>query len=261
MHISTRVIRQLNTLDEAVREAFFLFAEDLEEQVRNELPTRDDFTALREIVADLAEAQKRTEARVEELAQAQKHTEERLDSLAIRVEELAQAQKRTECELKKLAKDVQELARSHKDLQKQVGGLSAAVGYGIEDQLMPFIPAFASKEYGIEITSVDRTYIEYPSGTFDEVNILARGRDDEGRPAYIVGECKAQPGKKDADRFAALLRRVGEVLDGTVHPLLIGYVFDPRTERYVRNTHPHIRCLKTYQIRAIAEGLHHHPPS
>lgn len=51
---------------------------------------------LAQTVAELAEAQKRTEARVEELAEAQKRTE-------ARVEELAEAQRRTEEVVRKLA--------------------------------------------------------------------------------------------------------------------------------------------------------------
>jgi predicted negative regulator of RcsB-dependent stress response len=66
--------------------------------------TKDDFEELKQIVRDLAQAQSRTEVRMEELAQA-----------------------KTEFELRKLAK-------SHHQLQQQVGGLSDAVGYGIEDR-------------------------------------------------------------------------------------------------------------------------------
>ncbi|MCX8026928.1 MAG: hypothetical protein N3A62_03585, partial [Thermodesulfovibrionales bacterium] len=51
--------------------------------------TRQEFGELQIVVKELAEAQKRTEQRVEELAEAQKRTEQR-------VEELAEAQKRTE---------------------------------------------------------------------------------------------------------------------------------------------------------------------
>ncbi len=68
----------------------------------------------------------------------------------------------------------------------------------------------------------------------------------------MIGECKSQPGKKDADRFAAMLQRLSDVLDGSIHALLIGYVFAPAVERYVRNTHPHIRLVKTYELQRIA---------
>ncbi len=70
----------------------------------------DDFLALPQIVRDLAEAQRRTEARVEELAEAQRRTEARVEELAeaqrrteARVEELAEAQRRTEARVEELA--------------------------------------------------------------------------------------------------------------------------------------------------------------
>jgi len=44
--------------------------------------TREEFSELKDVVKELAEAQKRTEQRVEELAEAQKRTEERVESLA-----------------------------------------------------------------------------------------------------------------------------------------------------------------------------------
>src|SRR5215471_8462872 len=63
---------------------------------RNTAVEEVSFTDLRDIVRELAQAQLRTETRMEELAQAQARTEVRLDSLTTRMEELAQAQVRTE---------------------------------------------------------------------------------------------------------------------------------------------------------------------
>ncbi|HOR93568.1 MAG TPA: hypothetical protein PLZ38_06335, partial [Spirochaetota bacterium] len=48
----------------------------------NQTVTKAEFQELRVVVGELAEAQKRTEERVEELAQAQKRTEERVEELA-----------------------------------------------------------------------------------------------------------------------------------------------------------------------------------
>src|SRR6266508_1836131 len=70
---------------------------------RNTAVEEVSFSDLRDIVRELAQAQLRTEARVEELAQAQARTEVRLDSLTTRVEELAQAQLRTETRMEALA--------------------------------------------------------------------------------------------------------------------------------------------------------------
>lgn len=57
---------------------------------------REDFEVLGSLVTRLAEAQVRTEKRLEELAQAQIRTEERLDRLETAVEKLANAQARFE---------------------------------------------------------------------------------------------------------------------------------------------------------------------
>jgi hypothetical protein len=88
------------------------------------------FTDLRDIVRELAQAQVRTEARVEELAQAQTRTEARLEALtahvgtlAIRMEELAQAQLRTENEVTHL----------RRTLETQLGGLGARWGIQTEE--------------------------------------------------------------------------------------------------------------------------------
>jgi septal ring factor EnvC (AmiA/AmiB activator) len=54
-------------------------------------------------MAELAEAQRRTEQRVEELAEAQKRTEGRLTRLDVAMAELAEAHKEMEKALSKLA--------------------------------------------------------------------------------------------------------------------------------------------------------------
>lgn len=126
-----------------------------------------------------------------ELAQVQARTEARM-------EKLAQAQTKTEKELHKSAK-------SHQQLQNQVGGLSDSVGYGIEDRLMPFIPDFARMEFGLEVNSVDRRNMEYSDGKYDEVNILASGHIN-GEPCFLIAECTAKPGKRDADRSTVCLQ-------------------------------------------------------
>lgn len=121
------------------------------------------------------------------------------------------------------------------------------VGYGLEDKILPFIPAFARDAYGMEVITVDRRNLEYSETEYDEINIYAEGRIN-GELCYIVGECKAQPGKRDADRFARKLTRAGKVLKGRIFPLLVGYVFPPQVERYIRSTYPEIHLLKSFEF-------------
>jgi len=77
-------------------------------------------------VEELAEAQKRTEVRVEELAEAQKRTEVRVEGLAARMEELAEAQKRTEVRVEGLAARMEELAEAQKRTEQRLEGLAQA---------------------------------------------------------------------------------------------------------------------------------------
>ncbi len=98
-----------------------------------ETVTRTDFLDLKEVVAGLVEAQKRTEAQVGELVEAQKRTEARVGELAeaqkrteARVGELTEAQKRTEARVDTLAISLQELAEAQKRTEAQVGELVEA---------------------------------------------------------------------------------------------------------------------------------------
>jgi len=64
----------------------------LVDEIRKDVitPMREDFSELKKVVMELAEAQKQTEMKVEELAEAQKKTEGRLEELAISQRELAE---------------------------------------------------------------------------------------------------------------------------------------------------------------------------
>jgi len=182
--------------------------------------------AIDQRLLQLAEAQIRTEQRVEELAVAQARTE-------ARVEELAKAQARTEEKLD--------------ETRKEVGGLSMAVGYGLEDRVIPYIPLFAKETYRMKVQVVDRRFILCDEGQYEEVNIYAEGTSDEG-PCFLIGECKAQPGKKDADRFAKKIARLSTKLNGKIYPLFVGYLFSPEVEEYFRSTCPEIRIMKSFQF-------------
>jgi hypothetical protein len=127
MNYISRVLELPQDLQAPMLRAFEAF----EQEMRSQLAVRrEDFAALQAVVeglaegqqraekrldrletvmVELAEAQRRTEQRVEELAEAQRRTEQRVEELAEaqrrteqRVEELAEAQRRTEESLNKL---------------------------------------------------------------------------------------------------------------------------------------------------------------
>jgi hypothetical protein len=107
----------------------------LVDTLRDELRiSRTDFEELKAIVRDLAQAQQRTEVRLEELAQAQARTEVRLEELAqaqqqtdTHVRELAQAQQRTEGRVGNLEGAVQRLAEAQQRTELRVEEMGGAV--------------------------------------------------------------------------------------------------------------------------------------
>ncbi|MBW2079254.1 MAG: hypothetical protein JRI71_17240 [Deltaproteobacteria bacterium] len=102
----------------------------IEEKLKDRFPRREDFSELKSIVQELAQAQGRTEKRVQELGQAQK--------------ELAEAQKRTEIQVQNLARNV--------------GKLSDNVGFGLEDIARVVLPGYLERHLGILVKEFSRKF-------------------------------------------------------------------------------------------------------
>jgi hypothetical protein len=114
----------------------------------NTIP-REDFTSLRQIVQELATAQKQTEQRLEELATAQKQTEQRLEELATaqkqteqRLEELATSQKQTESRVEELAIAIKE---GFQKVNNQISALGGRWGIKNEATFRSTISALMKK--------------------------------------------------------------------------------------------------------------------
>ncbi len=181
--------KQARVLTEVITEAY------------SDLVRTRDFNELKEIVRELAEAQKRTEQRVEELARAQAELAEAQKRTEQRVEELAEAQKRTEQRVEELARaqaelaeaqvetqrQIQELVRQMGDVRREVGGLGRSMGYALENEAYRMLPAFLAERHGIQVIErFVRTYIGD-----EEINLFGRGRRD-GKEVLIVGEVKVR---------------------------------------------------------------------
>jgi hypothetical protein len=99
----------------------------LVDRLREELGTsRADIDELKAIVRDLAQAQARTEDRLEELAQAQQRTERRIEELGGAIQKLAEAQQHTEFRVEKLEGAVQRLAEAQQRTERHVEELTQA---------------------------------------------------------------------------------------------------------------------------------------
>ena len=190
-------------------------------------------TRIEAILNDLAQAQKRTEERVEDLAQAQERTEKR-------VEELAEAQKKTE-------KTLTVVVREQKKIRKDFGRLSDAIGYGLEDRAIKGLPGLLSRDLGLEVNAMDRRFIQYLDGTYDEVNIYGEGVI-EGEPVCIIGESKSQLGRRDVDRFAKFLVRASSHLGARLIPVLVTYSVRPEVEHYARDKIDGLRLYMSFEV-------------
>jgi len=101
---------------------------------------------VRELAAaqkELAEAQRRSEERIEELSEAQKRSEER-------IEQLAEAQWKTEEEIRKLTKEMG-------NVKAELGGLSRSVGYVLENEAYRNLSGVL-REHGIEVTERQKVH-------------------------------------------------------------------------------------------------------
>jgi len=198
--------------------------------------TKTDFNDLKEIVRDLSEAQKRTE--------------QRLEKLTIRVDELAEAQKRTEVELSKLTQQVRKLATDQKDIRRQLGGLSATVGYTLEDRAFLSLPKLLERDFGITVEDdLKRDYIRDNEGREIEVNILGKGSQN-GKELLIVGEGKSQLSKNDIDNFIRKKLKRLEGVHENLFPVLITYMIsEPDAQAYAKNKG--IALYYSYQFRPL----------
>jgi len=179
-----------------------LFRQEVAETVK-----KSDFDDLKRVVTELAEAQKRTEQRVEELAEAQKRTEQ----------------------------EVRMLVSELKNTKKMVGGLSDTVGYTLENAAYKALPGLLERDFGIKVEGgLVRKYVEYLDGGYDEVNIFGKARKNGG-DVWIVGEAKVRMSKKEINDFLKMVKRLDKVISGEKVLIGVTHTIVPEVERYARS--------------------------
>ncbi len=193
--------RQAKVLTEVITEAY------------SDLVRARDFNELKDIVRELAEAQKRTELRVEELTRAQEETRQQIQALTLAQEALARAQEESH-------RQIQELARQMGDIRREVGGLGRSMSYALENEAYRMLPSFLAQKHGIQVTErFVRTYIGD-----EEINLLGRGRRN-GKEVLIVGEVKVrlEEGRREdpVEQLEAKARIVQEAYPGEELLLLL----------------------------------------
>ncbi len=195
MPYSVNLIKLLDKVDQPIREVLLEILAEIERQRRQweESVTKTEFNELKEIVKELAKAQKETKQNIKELSEAQKKTEQRLDRLEKVVNELAEAQKKTE-------QRVNELAEAQKKTEKRVDRLEKAVNELIEAQ----------------------------KKTEQRVNELAEAQKKTEQRLDELAEAQ----KKTEEELKKLIgehRKTREMLGGLAHT--VGYVLEDRAYR------------------------------
>jgi predicted nuclease with TOPRIM domain len=217
---------------------------------------REDMEGVKRALERLAEAQAKTEERVnsleiavgrleaavERLAEAQAKTEERVTRLEAAVERLAEAQAKTEERVNsleiavgRLEAAVERLADGMDKLRKQVGGLSETVGGDIEDIAYIVLYDVLKREYGWKVEPLERSWQEW-DGELIEVDVFGQAKDpaDPERIIWIVGEAKHNLTIKEVERFVGVVERAARNLKGEIFPVCFCYRARPEVQNALR---------------------------
>jgi len=225
-----------NQLKETLNEDSARVIVEIFKKIYNELQnnvTKAEFKELSDTVQKLAEAQK-------ELAEAQKKTEKRVDALAQRVEELAEAQKKTEKRLNELAeaqKKTEETLNSlileHKETRRQLGGLSHTVGYMLESEALKSLPKLLKQEHNINVKGkLVRRFLKDKDEQYLEVNIFGKAQRSS-KEFVIIGESKSQLSKRDIANFIRKrIERFKPVYHNILPIIVTHMISEPDVEEY-----------------------------
>ena len=189
MPFSVSLMRKLDTVEPELKEILWTILDEIE-QHREQSVTKVEFNELKDIVRALAEAQTRTEQRVEELAEAQTRTEQRIEELAEAQKKLAEAQTRTEQRVEELVEaqkhteqEIAQLSRSLNNTRSQVGGLARSMAYALENEAYRKLPAYLKTHCQLEIHD---HFMRTEIGG-EEINLLAKATR-AGEDVVVVGE-------------------------------------------------------------------------
>ena len=216
--------------------------------------TRGDFQALTSVVRELAEAQQRTEVRMEELADAQRGLAAAQERTEARMESLAAAQERTEARMEELAEAQREFTWAMRDTRKQLGGLAQSVGYGLEAYAMERIPRILSRQMPfVEEASGPEQFVS-ASGVEDDVDVVVRGTL-AGRPVVFLCEAKTNITPQEVRDFLPTVDRVrGQVACDDVRVLYFAYRASSEARAAVAAAGGYLALAHTIVVRPAASA-------
>lgn len=189
--------------DEKTSETLLSVLDKVAIQTRSTLVTHEDFNDIRQILAETAAIQKRSE--------------ERLDRIETAIGELSRTtDKRLE------------------QLSKQVRGLSETVGGDIEDIGYIVLYDVLKREFGWDVGVLERTWLMWDKQP-EEVNIFGKATDPsrQGKTIWIVGEAKHNLTSREVSRFVKQLGKARRNLIGEIFPVCFCYRARPEVQKQV----------------------------
>jgi len=244
-----------NTIRQIVDERIDTFKERIEE-IRVERKDFDELkgevTKLTISVDRLAEAQVKTEQKVEKLeesvdklAVAQAKTEQKVGRLEESVDKLAVAQAKTEQKVEELAMAQAKTEQAIKHLSINISGLSDTIGFGLEDIARTVVPGYLERHENIYIEELQRGFIEV-DGVEREIDLFGECNRD-GETILIIGEVKSRIYEGEVKKFVSNVInpiRKSEK-ERRIYPLMFGYVIHPSAQRLAKAEGVHL--VASYQ--------------
>jgi len=205
MPMTVALHRKLEEVDPQLRGVLFAILEEIEQQ-REETVTKREFNELRDIVGELAKAQKQTENKLSRLEVA-------VGQLTASVKDLVNEQAKTRTEL---------------------SGLSTTVGFVLEDRAYKSLPALLKRDFGLEVRGdLVRKYVLDKKAEQIEVNIIGEATRNGDR-FVIVGESKAQFSRNKIEEFLhKKLKRLEGVFPSELFPIIVTHMISqPEVEEF-----------------------------
>ncbi len=190
---------QAAKLDKYIKFRVVEIGEEIKKEFKIEdMATKKEFGELKDIVKELAEAQKETQLEFKKLMEAHNETQIELNKLFVKVVDVDAGLTETRCE---------------------VGGLSTNLGYILENEAYKVLPKLLLRDFGVKVKGrLLRKYITTDRNESFEVNIFGEAVKS-GKKIIVLGESKSKLSKNDIDKF--LRKQFNKLSDMFDNPLLI----------------------------------------
>lgn len=134
-------------------------------------------------------------------------------------------------------------------MSQQIGELSHAIGFQLEDRVYASLPKLLESEFGVKLKErLLRRFITTNKGETFEINVIGKGEKD-GKDVYVIGESKANLSIRHIADFVDRLNDIRETLQADIIPIMITYMTEPNVEAFARSKG--IRVYYSYEFQPI----------